>query len=119
MSIYEVKFHSIRIVVVFFLSRQANELFARAALHCLSTITLRSKENSQALFDVGAAETIVETMKLHPTSKIVQVHLNAMFAFFMKNNSIFHRFVAQWSMGHQKYGVTIKRSMFRILVTWR
>lgn len=52
---------------------QSNELFARAALHFLSTITLRSKENSQALFEVGAAETIVETMRLHPNSKIVQV----------------------------------------------
>ncbi|XP_055315485.1 armadillo repeat-containing protein 6 homolog [Sitodiplosis mosellana] len=51
---------------------KANEPFARAALHCLSTITLRSKENSQLLFDAGIAETIVETMKLHPTSKIVQ-----------------------------------------------
>lgn len=40
---------------------------------CLSTLTLRSKENSQLLYDVGAAETIVETMKLHPKSKIVQV----------------------------------------------
>lgn len=52
---------------------QENEIFARAALHCLSTLTLRSKENSQALFEVGAAETIVETMKLHPSSRIVQV----------------------------------------------
>lgn len=52
---------------------QENELFARAALHCLSTITLRSVENSQAIFDVGAAETIVETMRLHPSSKMVQV----------------------------------------------
>lgn len=55
---------------------QANELFARAALHCLSTLTLRSTENSQALFDVGAAETIVETMKLHTKSKIVLVKLD-------------------------------------------
>ncbi|XP_031617946.1 armadillo repeat-containing protein 6 homolog [Contarinia nasturtii] len=51
---------------------KANELFARAALHCLSTVTLRSKENSQLLFEAGAAETIVETMRLHPTSKLVQ-----------------------------------------------
>lgn len=52
---------------------QENELFARAALHSLSTLTLRSKENSQALFEVDMAETIVETMRLHPSSKIVQV----------------------------------------------
>lgn len=52
---------------------QANESFSRAALHCLSTLTLRSTENSQALFEIGAAETIVETMKLHPSSRIVQV----------------------------------------------
>lgn len=52
---------------------QENELFARAALHCLSTLTLRCTENSQALFEAGTAETIVETMKLHPSSRIVQV----------------------------------------------
>lgn len=48
-------------------------MFSRAALHCLSTLTLRSKENSQLLFEAGAAETIVETMRLHPNSRIVQV----------------------------------------------
>lgn len=42
------------------------------ALQTLSTITLRSTENSQALFEVGGAETIVETMRLHPSSKLVQ-----------------------------------------------
>lgn len=61
------------IVTTFFFLFQSNELFARAALHCLSTLTLRSKENSQALFEVGVAETLVETMRLHPKSKIVQV----------------------------------------------
>lgn len=59
----------------FVVNYQDNEPFARAALHCLSTITLRSKENSQILFDAGAAETIVETMRLHPSSKTVQVNL--------------------------------------------
>lgn len=48
-------------------------MFSRAALHFLSTITLRSTENSQLLFEVGAAETIVESMRLHPESKLVQV----------------------------------------------
>lgn len=52
---------------------QANESFAKAALACLSTLTLRSKENSQALFEAGSAETIVETMKLHTDSKLVTV----------------------------------------------
>lgn len=68
MSIYERKIHLIR-----FSFDQGNEVYARAAMHFLSTVTLRSKENSDALFEVGAAETIVETMRLHPTSKIVQV----------------------------------------------
>lgn len=40
---------------------------------CVSTLTLRSTENSKMLFDVGIAETIVETMKLHPSNKAVQV----------------------------------------------
>lgn len=61
------------IVTAFFFLFQSNELFARAALHFLSTLTLRSKENSQALFEVGVAETIVDIMRLHPKSKIVQV----------------------------------------------
>lgn len=72
MSIYEKKQHLIR-----FSFDQENEAYARAALHFLSTVTLRSKENSDALFEVGAAETIVETMKLHPSSKIVQVFLTS------------------------------------------
>lgn len=79
-NIHKVKFESslgfliwnkIEIFCFFFL--QENELFARAALACLSTLTLRSTENSQALFEVGSAETIVETMKLHPKSKLVMV----------------------------------------------
>lgn len=69
-------FHQIYIFHFFSLARaQSSELFARSAMLCISTLTLRSKENSQLLYDVGAAETIVETMKLHPTSKIVQVRV--------------------------------------------
>lgn len=45
---------------------------AKAALMCIATITLRSKENSAALFETGIAEEIVEAMKLHPTNKMVQ-----------------------------------------------
>lgn len=45
---------------------------AKAALMCIATITLRSKENSAALFQTGIAEEIVEAMKLHPTNKMVQ-----------------------------------------------
>lgn len=49
-----------------------NALLAKAALMCLATITLRSKENSTALAETGISEEIVETMKLHPTNKAVQ-----------------------------------------------
>lgn len=66
---------------------QTNEVFAKTALMCLSTLTLRSKENSQALLDVGAAETIVECMKLHTNSKIVQVSFSKLCSF---NCSFFH-----------------------------
>lgn len=48
---------------------------AKVALMCVSTLTLRSTENSTALFEVGISETIVETMKLHPSNKAVQVSL--------------------------------------------
>lgn len=51
-----------------------HESVARAALGCISTITLRSKDNSQLLFEADIAEIIMDTMKLHPTSKIVQVN---------------------------------------------
>lgn len=55
------------------LYKQANELFSRTSMLSISTLTLRSKDNSQLLFDVGAAEVITDTMKLHEKSKIVQV----------------------------------------------
>lgn len=53
---------------------QENEVFAKVALVCVATLTLRSKDNSQAFFDVGMSETITDTMRLHPESKIVQVN---------------------------------------------
>ncbi|XP_049544373.1 armadillo repeat-containing protein 6 homolog [Anopheles darlingi] len=51
---------------------KSNETFARHALVCLSTLALRDPGNSKALFETGIAETIVQTMKIHPTSKVVQ-----------------------------------------------
>lgn len=49
-----------------------NEAFAKIGLLCISTLTLRSKDNSEAFFEVGVSETIVDTMKLHPECKLVQ-----------------------------------------------
>ncbi|XP_055854103.1 armadillo repeat-containing protein 6 homolog [Episyrphus balteatus] len=49
-----------------------NEPIATAALACISTLTLRVKENSTAFFETGIAETIVETLRLHPKNKMVQ-----------------------------------------------
>ncbi|EAT35562.1 AAEL012273-PA [Aedes aegypti] len=49
-----------------------NETFARHALVCVATLALREKDNSKALFETGISETIIQTMKIHPTSKIVQ-----------------------------------------------
>lgn len=51
---------------------KANEPLAKAALMCLATLTLRSRENSAALFATGIADEIVATMQLHPGSKPVQ-----------------------------------------------
>ncbi|XP_316648.4 armadillo repeat-containing protein 6 homolog [Anopheles gambiae] len=49
-----------------------NETFARHALACISTLALRDPANSRALFETGISETIIQTMKIHPTSKIIQ-----------------------------------------------
>uniref|UniRef100_A0A182PMV7 LRRK2 ARM repeat domain-containing protein n=1 Tax=Anopheles epiroticus TaxID=199890 RepID=A0A182PMV7_9DIPT len=49
-----------------------NETFARHALACISTLALRDPGNSKALFETGISETIIQTMKIHPTSKIIQ-----------------------------------------------
>lgn len=49
-----------------------NETFAKIALACISTLTLRIKENSKALFETGISETIIETMKIHPKNKDIQ-----------------------------------------------
>lgn len=39
---------------------------------CIATLTLRSKENSEALVSAGIVEEIVESMKLHMQSKPIQ-----------------------------------------------
>ncbi|KAL9699821.1 hypothetical protein quinque_003262 [Culex quinquefasciatus] len=49
-----------------------NETFARHALACVTTLALREKDNAQALFETGIAETIVQTMKIHAASKVIQ-----------------------------------------------
>ncbi|XP_053675747.1 armadillo repeat-containing protein 6 homolog [Anopheles nili] len=49
-----------------------NEPFARHALACISTLALRESLNSKALFETGISETIIQTMKIHRTSKIIQ-----------------------------------------------
>lgn len=51
---------------------KADETIAKNALACISTLALRLKDNSMALFETGIAETIVETMKIHEKNKIVQ-----------------------------------------------
>lgn len=51
---------------------KGNENFAKTALACMSLLTLRVKSNSEALFETGISETIVETMKIHEKSKDVQ-----------------------------------------------
>lgn len=47
-------------------------MVVKAALMCIATLTLRSKENSEALASAGIAEEIVESMRLHPNSKPIQ-----------------------------------------------
>uniref|UniRef100_A0A1I8NQK3 Armadillo repeat-containing protein 6 homolog n=1 Tax=Stomoxys calcitrans TaxID=35570 RepID=A0A1I8NQK3_STOCA len=53
-------------------THMANDAVVSAALACISTLTLRVKDNSKTLFDTGIAETIVESIRRHPKSKIVQ-----------------------------------------------
>ncbi|XP_055379864.1 armadillo repeat-containing protein 6 homolog [Condylostylus longicornis] len=53
-------------------SNKENESVTANALACVSTLTLRVKENSAAFFETGIAEVIIESMKIHPKSKIVQ-----------------------------------------------
>lgn len=65
---------------------------------CLSTLTLRSVENSKVLFEVGIAETIVETMKLHPSSKAVQVSCTYIQYFLNFTNFVIHQRNGAWAI---------------------
>jgi armadillo repeat-containing protein 6 len=51
---------------------KADETIAKSALACVSTLALRLRENSIALFETGIAETIIETMKIHEKNQFVQ-----------------------------------------------
>lgn len=54
------------------LFHKENEQVAAHALACISTLSLRVKDNSTALFETGVAENIADVMTLHPQSKVVQ-----------------------------------------------
>lgn len=49
-----------------------NENFAKICLACISTVSLRVKTNSDVLFEAGLAETICDTLKVHPNSCVIQ-----------------------------------------------
>lgn len=51
---------------------KADETIAKNALVCISTLALRLKDNATSLFEAGIAETIIETMKIHEKSQLVQ-----------------------------------------------
>lgn len=51
---------------------KSDEVLAKNALACITTLALRSKDNSTALYEAGIAETILEAMKIHAKSKVVQ-----------------------------------------------
>lgn len=74
-------------LMCYFFILQTNETFARSSLACLATLTLRSPENSQKLFENGLAETIVETMKMHPNSSGVLVNIHIFLVFTTKSDS--------------------------------
>lgn len=44
---------------------------AKHCLACVSTLALRSKDNSQALFETGITESIVEAMKIHSKNEMI------------------------------------------------
>lgn len=51
---------------------KADETIAKSGLVCVSTLALRVKENSTALFETGIAETVIETLKIHEKNVVVQ-----------------------------------------------
>lgn len=90
-------------------THKSNETVARAALACIATLTLRSKDNSQLLFETDFAELIMEAMKIHSKSKIVQVYLIYFPSFSHQVSSVnnrFNLFTEKRSLGYSKYGVT-------------
>lgn len=46
---------------------------AVAGLGCIAALTLRSPENSKLIFEAGAAEVILASMRQHPENQNVQV----------------------------------------------
>lgn len=61
------------VVLGSFFSFQASKPTASIGLWCVSALTLRSPDNSKAMFESGIAEVIVGCMKLHPNDASVQV----------------------------------------------
>ena len=51
---------------------KADEMLTKNALACITTLSLRSKENSMALFEAGIAETILDSLKIHEKNKTIQ-----------------------------------------------
>lgn len=51
---------------------KADETIAKSGLVCVSTLALRVKDNSTALFETGIAETVIETLKIHEKNVVVQ-----------------------------------------------
>ncbi|XP_037956958.1 armadillo repeat-containing protein 6 homolog [Teleopsis dalmanni] len=50
----------------------SNENVVSVALLCISTLTLRAKDNSVTFFEIGVTEPIVEVIRLHPKNKMIQ-----------------------------------------------
>lgn len=65
--------HGVAPIVESSLNRFKNdESIAKNALLCISTLALRLKETSTALFETGIAETIIQTMKIHENNHVIQ-----------------------------------------------
>jgi armadillo repeat-containing protein 6 len=86
---------------------KANEIFAKVALGCVSTLSLRVKENSIAFFEAGITETIVQTMKIHETSKVVQRNgawsIRNMVSRNRDQCETFINFVSEWKKNQHFY----------------
>ncbi|CAG9821220.1 unnamed protein product [Phaedon cochleariae] len=60
------------IIVTALNENKGNVGTAVAGLACISSLTLRSPENSRAFFDSGSPAVIVEVMKMYPDEKQIQ-----------------------------------------------